>query len=176
MRACSGGRGRVGGFEEDRRWAVGRAACRGARSVVVRRTQAGVGRLGRRARVGGRRAAGAAVNEEQPRDEHGRFAETDGSGGGSLGKWAEKRVATHIQSGDSVRAQLEKTGAKAFEGVPAAAVREVHHYDGQTGLKLVVKRNDGARDRYIYTDEHHQKQAEYRFARAQQMVEAVGAT
>ena len=54
---------------------------------------------------------------------------------------------------------------KGYGGVRASLIKEVHEFDGRTGLQAVIHRTDGVKV-YKYTDQHIQQQSDAKFARA----------
>jgi DNA topoisomerase-1 len=61
---------------------------------------------------------------------------------------------------------------KGYAGVSAKLIREVREFNGSTGLKAFVYRNDGKKVS-IYTDAHNQAAADKKFARAEKVDRAL---
>jgi DNA topoisomerase IB len=96
------------------------------------------------------------VESQHPRDAKGEFAIMSDAGR-PLAKEA-------VEAGAYTRTLKPAEGAKAYLGVSPKLIREVHEFNGSTGLSSVIVRHDGVVV-YRYTKEHDQQQADAKFAR-----------
>lgn len=99
---------------------------------------------------------------QHPRDAHGKFAPIEGGEGG------KGLAREHIEAGAHVRVIRPGEGASSYGGMRASHIKEVHEFDGSTGLKALIIPHEG-KPKYLYTDEYHQRQADAKFERTTAM-------
>ena len=87
------------------------------------------------------------AESDHPRDEHGKFA-IDSEHASALVRFVRG-------------ADIEKS----YSGIGKSQIQHVHEFDGSTGLTAVVTLKNG-KDKYLYTAEHDQQQADKKFARS----------
>jgi DNA topoisomerase IB len=121
---------------------------------------------------------------KHPRKDDGKFG--SGGGGGSSESDKSKTVKSEIhgEGKELSRADLasrqpkDKNGKQGYGGFPLDTINKVHEFSGETGLKAVIfrkNRNGKEVKTYQYTDEHMQKQADYKFGKAAKMAKNIGA-